>query len=391
MDSVTGVPSVPAAWSEIVTGPFDEARIREAGTRAANRLGGGADLAFVFVSCDLRGALRDLLELVQIHARCPRIVGCSAGGLIGIGSEEEGVSGFSLLVLRTAGAEISLTELGDTAGWNRVRKWNEDCTGWIVLGNPVMLGEDWIQEWNDATRSTSTFGGLASGSPRGDDLFLCREGGESDSAAIAVGFRGAVKVAGIVSQGCRPIGEPLTITRVENNLIHQLARRKAYDQLQTAFQSLPETQREKAQGNILVGLAMSEYVDDFHTGDFLVRSIIGGDPGNGTLAVGAIPRVGQTLQFQLRDREAAHADLRDMLLRHRAAPGPVPFASLLFSCAGRGKNLFGHSSHDAGLIQSTFGDIPLAGLLCNGEIGSVGGRSHLHGFTASAAFFVSGS
>ncbi len=276
----------------------------------------------------------------------------------------------------------------DAADLRRVRKWNENCTGWIVLGHPLQLGEDWIGGWNSAVAANSTYGGLASGSRRDDELFIFTGAGESEAAAIAVGFRGAVRLSGIVSQGCRPIGEPLTITRAENNLIHQLACRNAYEQLQSAYQSLPEPQREKAQGNILVGLAMSEYLEDFHTGDFLVRSILGGDPGNGILAVGAIPRVGQTLQFQLRDREAAHADLRDMLLHQRAALASAPFAALLFSCAGRGRNLFGQPHHDAGLIQSTFGDVPLAGLLCNGEIGTVGGTAHLHGFTASAAFFV---
>src|SRR5207247_7703309 len=109
------------------------------------------------------------------------------------------------------------------------------------------------------------------------------EHGMSNEAALAIGFRGRVKLNGIVSQGCRPIGEPLTITKADNNLIHQLASRNAYDQLQAAFHSLPDSMRDRAQGNILVGLAMSEYVEDFHTGDFLIRSILGGDPGNGIL------------------------------------------------------------------------------------------------------------
>jgi small ligand-binding sensory domain FIST len=389
METLMEETGAPVAWSELVAGPFDEARIRAACTRARERTGGRADLAFVFCSSDLRTSLRDVLELVQIHAHCPRIAGCSAGGLVGIGNEEEGgASGFSLLLLRLPGTEIFLSEIRDDADRRRVARWSADCAGWIVLGNPVLLGEDWIGQWNASAGGTRTYGGLASGSQRGDDLFIFTGAGESDAAAVAVGFRGAVGLSGIVSQGCRPIGEPLTITRAENNLIHQLARKNAYEQLQSAFQSLPETQRETAQGNILVGLAMSEYVEDFHAGDFLVRSILGGDPGNGILAVGAIPRVGQTLQFQLRDREAAHADLRDMLQHQRASLATAPFAALLFSCAGRGRGLFGEPHHDAGLIRATFGDVPLAGLLCNGEIGTVGGKAHLHGFTASAAFFV---
>jgi small ligand-binding sensory domain FIST len=213
-------------------------------------------------------------------------------------------------------------------------------------------------------------------------------GVQESTAAVAVGFRGHVQVSGLVSQGCRPIGEPLTITKADHHIIHTLASRAAYEQLQTAFQSLPERMRERAQGNILVGLAMSEYMEDFHSGDFLVRSILGGDPDNGVLAVGANPRVGQTLQFQLRDRDAADGELRELLQRKHRELNPPPFAALLFTCGGRGKHLFGGPHHDAGLVESVFGPLPMAGCFCNGEIGTVGRRAYLHGFTASTAFFV---
>lgn len=381
-----------SAYAELVTGAFDEAMVEATARRAHERLGGNATIAFLFASCDYEESLRELIELVQIHAHCPVVVGSSAGGLIGVGREEEGESGFSLLVLRLPRAEVRAIELPAEPGggaWDRAKRWNrEGCTGWIVLGNPVHVGEDWMTEWNKAIGSTETYGGLASGSFRGEELFIFTERGLSKEAAIAIGFRGGVKLSGLVSQGCRPIGEPLTITKADHNLIHQLASQSAYDQLQAAFHSLPDGLREHAQGNILVGLAMSEYVEDFHTGDFLVRSILGGDPSNGILAVGAMPRVGQTLQFQLRDREAADEELRDMLAALREELGRSPFATLLFSCAGRGKHLFGSANHDAALFQETFGSVPLSGFFCNGEIGTVGTKAFLHGFTAAGVMLV---
>jgi len=379
------------AYSELVMGGFDEAALQAAAQRAHQHLGGTATLAFLFVSCDYAGNLRDAIELVQIHAHCPHVVGCSAGGVIGIGHEAEDTHGLSLLVLRLARAETCILELPTEPGgaaWDRAHRWNrEGCTGWIILGNPVHVVEDWMNDWNEVVRDAPTYGGLASGSFNGEDLFVFSGSTVSKEAAVAIGFRG-VRLGGLVSQGCRPIGEPLTITKADNNLIHQLASRSAYDQLQAAFHSLPDAMRERAQGNILVGLAMSEYVDDFRTGDFIVRSILGGDPGNGILAVGALPRVGQTLQFQLRDREAAHEELRDMLAELHEELGRPPFASLLFSCAGRGQHLFGTPHHDAGQFEETFGPVPLAGYFCNGEIGSVGSRAYLHGFTASGVAFV---
>ena len=246
----TAAPS-SGAYAKLVMGRFDEAMVQEAAAGAPKRLGGKATIAFLFVSCDYEESLRDLTELVQIHAHCPMVIGSSAGGFLGVGQEVEGESGFSLLVLRLPRAEVCALELPPDAGgaaWSKAKHWNRDCTGWILLGNPVHLGEDWMADWNEAMGATPTYGGLASGSFRGEELFIFTERGVSNAAALAVGFRGGVNLCGLVSQGCRPIGEPLTITKTEENLIHQLASQSAYEQLQAAYHSLPEELRERAQG-----------------------------------------------------------------------------------------------------------------------------------------------
>jgi len=380
-----------SAYAELVLGDFDEGKVQAAAVRARETLGGNGTLAFLFISCDLEPYLKDLIELVQIHSRCARVVGCSAGGLIGTGKEEEGKSGFSLIVLHLEQSEVQVFNLGEhpsIGDWNGARRWNKDCNGWILIANPIHCGEDWMVHWNEAMATTPTFGGLASGSHRAEELFIFDSKGIRSDAALAIGFRGGVQLSGLVSQGCKPIGEPFTITKAEDNVIYQLASKKAYDQLQTTFQSLPSATKERAQGNILVGLAMSEYVEDFRSGDFLVRSILGGDPNAGALAVGALPRVGQTLQFQLRDKEAADSDLRDMLMHKKEELPQVPFCSLLFSCGGRGEHLFGTPNHDAALFEECFGAVPTSGFFCNGEIGTVGKKAYLHGFTASGVFFT---
>lgn len=392
MENPLPIPAIGNAYAEMVSGGFDEIKVIEAATRARQALGDRASIAFLFVSCDLRDALSELIELVQIHARCPHVAGCSGGGLITTAHEEEETSGFSLLVLRLPNTELTLIDLPAeplSPAWDRVRQWNRGgCDGWILLGNPVLLGEEWLSQWNSLSSPLPSYGGLASGSHRAEDLFVFDQSGIRPSTALAVGFRGGIRFRGLVSQGCRPIGEPLTITKADENLIHQLASRSAYEQLQSTFHQLSEAQRKRAQGNILIGLAVSEYVEDFHTGDFLVRSILGGNPDNGALAVGALPRVGQTLQFQLRDRDAASADLRYALDKVRDELPGKPFATLLFSCNGRGRHLFGSPNHDAALFASTFGPTPLAGFFCNGEIGSVGEKTYLHGFTASAVLLA---
>jgi small ligand-binding sensory domain FIST len=210
---------------------------------------------------------------------------------------------------------------------------------------------------------------------------------EDGGVAISVG--GGVKLEGVISQGCTPIGESWTLTRVEKNLIHNIGNRPAYAVLAETFQKLPPDEQRKAQGNLLIGLVVNEYREDFHRGDFLVRNLIGGDPNSGVLAVGALPRAGQMMQFQRRDAAAATEDMNELLARaKKQLGGATIYGGCLCCCNGRGQNLFGAPNHDAELVQKQIGPLGLAGFFGNGEIGPVGGKNYLHGFTASLALFV---
>ena len=165
---------------------------------------------------------------------------------------------------------------------------------------------------------------------------------EDGGVAISVG--GDVQLTGVISQGCTPIGETWTLTRVEKNLIHHIGNRPAYTVLAETFQKLPPEEQRKAQGNLFIGLVVNEYLEDFHRGDFLVRNLIGGDPQSGVLAVGTLPRAGQTMQFQRRDAGAATEDMNELLARAKKQIGSAPiYGGCLCCCNGRGKHLFGRA------------------------------------------------
>ena len=137
------------------------------------------------------------------------------------------------------------------------------------------------------------------------------------------------------------------------------------------------------------GLAVNEYLADFHRGDFLIRNLLGADPHSGAIAVGALPRAGQTIQFQRRDAATATEDMSELLRRAKQRlTGATVYGGCLCSCSGRGRHLFGYAGHDAKMVQQQFGPMGLAGFFCSGEIGPVGEQSFLHGFTASLALFV---
>src|SRR5205085_8566747 len=173
-------------------------------------------------------------------------------------------------------------------------------------------------------------------------------------------------------------------TSVENKIL-ALSGKPALPTIQDAIAHLPDADRKLAETSLLFGRVMHEAKEDFGCGDFLVRNFVGAAPEEGAVLVQDKVRVGQTVQLQLRDGAAATDDMTSTLAR-AAAAGPARGA-LLFSCAGRGKRLFDVADHDVAAVRRAWGDIPLAGFFCNGEIGAVGPRNFVHGFTASLAVF----
>ena len=381
------------AASRLVLADFSEEMVIKAARETRAELGAEVSCAFVFFSIGYAEHLADFLELVRVYGQVPLLVGCSGGGLVGTGHEAEDQEGFSLQLLslpdtRLHVYEFSQKDVEESSGpayWQMESGVDAEAVdAWITLAHPARLDvERWLQEWNLAYPGVPTLGGLASGG-REEGLVLVRDGQAVEGGAVAVGLRGGVRVHTIVSQGCRPIGEPLTITGARQNLLLTLGSKPAYGVLNTVFNGLTKQEKDRARNNLFAGLAMSEYLEDYKRGDFLIRNILGADSEAGAVAIGAPLRVGQTLQYQLRDRDSADEDLRELCYAAEEG-GAKPFASLLFSCSGRGQGLFNAPHHDAGLLAEVFGAHPSAGFFCNGEIGPVGKANFLHGYTASAA------
>lgn len=389
-------PRMPnSAASKLVLAKYSERIVAEAAQSALQEVGGRVSCAFVFCSPDYREHLGEFLEVLQVHGHIPIIIGCSGSGVIGTSKEAEGASGFSLLVLHLPDTLLTpISFSGNSAPpWDEPEAWrssfdHENVDAWLLLADPTAVpAEQWLSTWSAAFPGIPCIGGLASDGRSMDAIFVFRDRELVDGGGVALGFRGGVKIHTLVSQGCRPIGEALPVTGVNENFVQTLGSRSAWQILDEAFQSLSDSEKAAARGNLFAGLAVTEYREEFSRGDFLIRNILGADKETGTVAVAAFPRVGQTLQYQLRDSDAAAEDLAH-LANALAADGVKPFASLLFSCGGRGRGLFGVANHDARAIAQIFGAHPSAGFFCNGEIGPVGGKNFVHGYTASAALFA---
>jgi small ligand-binding sensory domain FIST len=327
------------------------------------------------------------------------LIGCSAAGLIGNNREIEGRSGLSLMTMRLPDTELfthyfeaqSLEEDQPPAIWHsRTNVRPEQISGWLLFGDPFNTPCDrLINQLNAAYPGKPIVGGLASTLFMDDPesfLFLNNKIFQTGLVGLAIGK--GTRIDAVISQGCTPIGSPHTITKADQNIIFEIGSQPAYDVLVETVRNLDSDTQGRAKGNLFVGLVMNEYLEDYKRGDFLIRNILGANPEQGFLAVGALPKAGQTLQFQLRDATAAHEEMVSLLeTMHRKLGRTRPTAALICSCNGRGIGLFQTPHHDAENVNKTFEPVEVAGFFCSGEIGPVGDKNFLHGYTSAIALF----
>ncbi len=372
----------------------------EAADRARAGLNQPCDLAVVFASGHHLGMAKWLLS--EVHERLePRaLIGCGAGGTVAGGHELEDTPGVVVWGASLPGAELEtmhLTAERDGEGFRLLglpeplavaadRSDPSSDESVIALCDPFSFpAEELLAALERSRPQVPVLGGLASASFAGGAVLL-RDGDVHTDGAVAVSLRG-VEVLPCVSQGAGPVGPEMTITSAEANVIVELAGKPAMERLGEVIAGLPEQERELAASGVLIGLVIDENRPDYERGDFLVRPIIGADRESGAIAIGEPVRVGQTVRLQVRDAASADEDLRQALRVQAQALGAAGAAgALLFTCNGRGSHMFDLPDHDASTVEDSLG-APTAGFFCAGEIGPVGGRNFLHGFTATMAVF----
>jgi small ligand-binding sensory domain FIST len=353
--------------------------------------GDDPDLLVCFASPHFVGAFDDLAHALRQLLEPKVLLGGTAVSIIGGAQEIEETPALSLFAASLPGATLTpvALQVTDTPDGTAVVGWPDfdpdsspDGPSTLLLfADPFSFPVDgFLRRLNDDRPGLNVIGGLASaaGRPGGNRLVL--DDAILEEGAVGV-FLDGVEVATVVSQGCRPIGSAFVVTRAERNFVEELGGQPAMTRLQQLAASVSDDERDLLRRGLHMGLVVDEHKPDFSRGDFLVRNVLGADQESGALAVGDHVAVGQTVQFHVRDAAAADEDLRELL------GGVDARAALVFTCNGRGRHLFGVPDHDAGLVNLMLGPIPAAGAFCAGEIGPVGGRNFLHGFTASLALF----
>lgn len=387
--------SAPKRFADgMSTDPDWRKAVAEAARNARAKFGSGpCDLALIFVSQAWDsfdpGELSEILarDLAPLHA-----LGCNASGAISGRREVEMKPAVSILAMRLPGARVhpfsltprELERMEDgRALVAALDLYPTDKPKFLAVGDPMSCDPDRLTALiNDAYPGAPLVGGLASGPQlkRPAWLLLGREVLEQGAAVVAL--TGEVDFDVVVAQGCRPIGEPLIVTKAEGNLLQELGGRPPLEVLRETLAHCPPEDQRLARVALFAGLAMSEGRTGYKRGDFLIRNLLGFDQDTGSLMLGANLRRGQTLQFQLRDASTSDTDMQ-ALLGVLPETGASPRGALLVACVGRGQGLYGEPDHDAALVQSMRGPLPLAGFFANGEFGPVSGRNYVHGYTSS--------
>ncbi|WP_119070585.1 FIST signal transduction protein [Rubrobacter indicoceani] len=327
-------------------------------------------------------------------------IGCSGGGVLGAGREIEGSPALSLVGAYLPDVELTpfriedgemLPDLdGPPDAWERLLGVDASRSPSIVLlADPFSSRtEALISGLDYAYPDAPKVGGLVSGGPSPGTNSLFLNGDVFSGGSVGLTLTGDVRVDTVVAQGCRPVGDLMTVTACEGNYLYGLDDAPALEAVRGMFAGLEPDDLELARGALFIGVLMDEFTEKPGPGDFLIRNVLGFDPGRGTLAVGEQLQNGMRLQFHVRDARTSAEDLRILLDAYSEVSGDTPpDGALLFSCLGRGRNLYGEPDFDSSLLAERFGSVPVGGFFCNGEIGPVGGSTFLHGYTSSFAFF----
>jgi small ligand-binding sensory domain FIST len=355
------------------------------------RLGGTPDLVVCFFSMEHAPVASGIALSLSERLGTSNIVGCTAQAVIGGRRELEGVPGLSVWVARLPGVEVrpfalQVVQVSDGYGVTGWPNFEPDVRSTVVLlaDGFSFPADRFLERLNEEQPGLPVIGGMASGADEAGENRLMLGTEVLPAGAVGVALDGPVEVRTVVSQGCRPIGSPYAVTRGDGNVVEELGGQPAVERLRQLVGKLTPKEQVLARGGLHVGQVIDEHKAEFGRGDFLIRGLVGADPDTGAIAVGDAVEIGQTLQFHVRDADAADEDLRVLL---DPVPDWHPRGVLLFSCNGRGRRFFGEPDHDAAKVAAATDRVPTAGFFAQGELGPVGGRNFLHTFTASMAVF----
>ena len=388
--------SAPCCAAAISTEADLEAAVAEVSEEIESRLDGARpDLLFTFATHHFGGDLPRLSGELVAATNTEHLVGCTGAWAAGEGREVEHSPALAVMAAKLDDTRIRIDHIAPPSeGGPETLDFeieNPDTSGVLVFGDPFTFpATAWLGAFHDVNPDVPLVGGLAGGGIAPGQNILFAGSDAVNSGAVVCTIEGATRLVPAVSQGCRPVGPPLVATKVEGNVVLEFRGQPAAKVMFEVLESLDESERRLFQAGAFIGRAVDAAKSKFHSGDFLVRNVMGLDPKRHAVAIADDGlRTGTTLQLMVRDAASASNELNSMLEIAGLASAGEALGGLLVTCGGRGQGMFGRPHHDAAAIERSFGPgFPLAGFAAAGEIGPIGGRSFLHGFSASVALLA---
>ncbi len=355
-----------------------------------------ADLAVLFATHHYGPEFGELLGAIHSGLDARNLIGCTAESIVGPDREVESQPAAVLFLASLPDVQVRpfLLDQEDLHKFENTSECidhlgvdPESDPSFVVLSDPftidVLTGLKYLDQ---AFPLRPKVGGLASGAdqPGQNRLFMNEQ--ELRQGLVGVALSGPIQIDTVVSQGCRPIGQPFTITKARSNIIEELDGDSPYDTLKQVFMDAPSEDQELMQGGLHVGVQVGEQLNGDRPRNFLIHNLVGVFEET-NLAIGHFVQAGQIVQFHVRDATTADADMQAMLNEKSSQLSTAPTGGLLFTCNGRGRRMFGKSNHDIGLVNKTFASCQVAGFFAQGEIGPLGQETHVHGFTSSLILF----
>ena len=372
---------------------FTERAAEEAATQAIARAGvDRADFVLVFSTVDHLANWQTLTAAIQRVACTDQLVGSSAAGILTGEGEVEGSAGLAVMVLASENIRARPflfhplrgreEEIGDELG--RAARAGAGGESLLVAFPDPYNGRP--QRLFDGIAKTAGFvpvvgAGSSENGSQGMTFQLC---GDKIATNALSGFSlsGPFATSNGITQGCRPVSAPMTITKAEGNLIFELDHQPAFEIFARVIKGPLLENLERALAYVFVGLPADRRRNSVGAGEYLVRNIAGLDPQKGILAVGEEVFEGERMVFTLRDGERAREDLGQMLERQvESLGGRSPGFGLYFNCCARGRSLYGIEGIDSAYIRRALGDFPLIGMFGSFEMGPLGGKNHLLAYT----------
>src|SRR6516225_2784370 len=270
----------------VSTAPDAQQAAVEAAAQARDQLAGDApSLAVLFGSRSHTDNAVDIVNAVQEMVEPPALIGCIAQAVAG-GNEIENEPAVAVWLASGLSAETFQLDFVQTGSGGLLTGYRFDTTAHdlhLLLPDPYTFPANLlIDHLNADLPGTTVVGGAVSGGLRPGDTRLFHDRNVLTSGLVGARLPGTHGVT-IVSQGCRPIGDPYIVTGAEGTVITELGGRPPLQRLREIVEELPLHEQELVSHGLQIGILVDERLADPGQGDFLIRGLLGADPSTGAM------------------------------------------------------------------------------------------------------------